>query len=127
WAEVLILSVRPQEISETISELKSSLRKDQLIISVCAGIKISRLRSELGKVGQCLRVMPNIASAVGAASIAICEEEGLSENRLKIAEDIFSQLGHVQRFEEKYFDLFTALCASGPAFAFLFAKSLAEA
>ena len=41
--DVLILSVKPQNMNEALQSIKGALKKDALLISIAAGVKTSRL------------------------------------------------------------------------------------
>ena len=59
WAEVIILAVKPQVMDGVLDELKDRLPERTLIISITAGIPLSRIAARLGGVRKLVRVMPN--------------------------------------------------------------------
>src|SRR5262245_39964997 len=47
-ARVLIVAVKPDHVSELLAEIKSAFTKDHLLISIAAGVPLSRFETALG-------------------------------------------------------------------------------
>ena len=62
--DIIILSVKPQIMGHVLHSLKSKVKKEQLILSIAAGIKTDVIRSILGH-DRIVRVMPNTPAQVG--------------------------------------------------------------
>jgi pyrroline-5-carboxylate reductase len=56
----------------------------------------------------------------------LCSGEHSTDQHLRQAESIFSQVGRTLILEEKYMDAVTGLSASGPAFIYVVIESMAE-
>jgi pyrroline-5-carboxylate reductase len=66
--ECLVLSTRPDNCLDALSELK--LKPDQILVSVVAGVGINMLRNVVGSDKQIVRAMPvNCAEAVASPTI----------------------------------------------------------
>src|SRR5258706_12342846 len=61
---VVILAIKPQIAKAVLEEIKDAV-KDQLIISIMAGITIDTIQQTLGKKIAVVRVMPNLTAKVG--------------------------------------------------------------
>jgi pyrroline-5-carboxylate reductase len=122
---VLLLAVKPQKAEEAIRSLPV-LRRDVLVISIAAGIPLSRLERWLG-TGRVLRVMPNTPLLVGqGASVFTCgSSAGAAE--AEVCRRIFGSLGLVREVPEGWINAVTALSGSGPAYVFEVVQALAEA
>src|SRR3989339_371126 len=70
-SDIVFLSVKPQVIDVVLDDIKNEI-KDQLIISIAAGVKLKRIESKL-KGKKIVRVMPNTPCLVGemAAGFAV--------------------------------------------------------
>lgn len=123
-SRVVILAVKPQDLSVLAGEIKPFLQKGQVVISILAGTPISKLKRFLGTKVSYVRAMPNLAATVGEALTVLTSPKG---SALSIAELIFSACGVVVRLQESYFDLVTAICGSGPAYFFLLMELLSKA
>ncbi len=118
-AEIIILCVKPDKISEVLKEIKSP----KTIISIAAGISISALRESSVPGSKIVRVMPNLPLTVGEGCIAYFGEKEL----YPVVMEIFRNSGIVIELgSEKNIDAITGLSGSGPAFVFTFIHSLAE-
>ena len=71
--------------------------------------------------------MPNTPALVGAGQFALClDDPGLGEERKGFIHALFARLGRTYVLEEKYFDAFTGLAGSGPAYVLYFMEALIE-
>ena len=122
--QVVLLAVKPQDLSATAEELKGVFKKSHLLISILAGTPIAKIKQALGASLETVRAMPNLGAKVGEAVTALT---GSDVEALGLAEKIFSGCGKTLRLEEKYFDLVTAVSGSGPAYFFFLMELLAEA
>ena len=64
-ANVIVLAVKPQSMPVVLADLKGRVRKDQLVISIAAGITISSICDELGEDLAVIRSMPNTPALIG--------------------------------------------------------------
>jgi len=124
-ADIIVLAVKPQQMSVILKELK--VRSSQLVISIAAGVKTSRIEHELGGEPRVVRTMPNTPALVGAGAAAVCKGRFATEDDLATAETILKAVGIVVRVEEKDLDAVTALSGSGPAYIFYMAEAMIAA
>lgn len=135
-ALAILLAVKPQTIDEVMTELSGALAKlpaksaskGKLFISIAAGVTLARLTSGLGKRARVIRVMPNAPAMVGHGMAAMVRARSASAADETFALKIFRAVGDaVALKDEKHLDAVTALSGSGPAYVYLFAKSMADA
>jgi pyrroline-5-carboxylate reductase len=125
--DIVVLAVKPQNIDDVFSELKDSLKPNQLILSIVAGIKIATICQKLGH-RRVVRVMPNTPAQVGLGMSGWTSTGEVTEEQTEWTQSILGAMGREIYFnDEKYLDMVTAVSASGPAYFFLFAECLAEA
>ena len=125
-ADVVVLSVKPQRLSDVMKELKS-IRKDALILSIVAGAPITKISSAL-KHTAVVRSMPNTPGQIGEGITVWTASEGTSEAQQEMARQILGALGEEVFVEdESYMDMATALSGTGPAYVFLFTEALIDA
>ena len=125
--DIVVLSVKPQNLPEVLEELDGSLRQDQAVLSIVAGCTISTIAEGLGHPSV-IRVMPNTPAQIGEGmSLWTCSPQVDGDKR-ELARSILSTIGEeIYVSDEKYLDMATALSASGPAYVFLFIESLIDA
>ena len=125
--DIVVLSVKPQNLPEVAAQLDGSLRPEQAILSIVAGAKMSTIIEGLGHPSV-IRVMPNTPAQIGEGmSLWTCSSQ-VDSDRRQLAQSILKTMGEeIYVSDEKYLDMATALSASGPAYVFLFIESLIDA
>ncbi|MBF0124592.1 MAG: pyrroline-5-carboxylate reductase [Magnetococcales bacterium] len=126
-SDLVILAVKPALVASVLKEIAPYLAKETVLISIAAGVTLSRL-VELSPVGQpVVRVMPNTPSLIGAGISALCPVAGISAAALAQAKAVMAAVGEVIILpNEAMMDGVTALSASGPAYVFLIAEALSD-
>jgi len=125
--EVVILAIKPQNLSEVMAELRGKFKPSQLVLSIIAGARVNTLREGLGhKV--IIRVMPNTPAQIGQGISVWTATSEVSEEQKRRAQVILGAMGkEVFVTDEGYIDMATAISGSGPAYVFLFVESLVSA
>jgi pyrroline-5-carboxylate reductase len=122
-AQAVVLSIKPQKMTEALESIKDSVGEEKLVISIAAGIKIDNITAVLGDIA-IIRVMPNTPALIGEGAGAIFANEKakpMLENTL----EIFSAVGKAVVVEdEDLIDAVTALSGSGPAYYFLLMEEM---
>jgi len=121
-ADVVILAVKPQQVSEALAAIKESFSADQLLISICAGLPTSALESWVP--ARVVRVMPNLPALVRRGVSAICGGERATAADLDVTEALFLATGTVVRLSENQMNEVTALSGSGPGYVFAFIEAM---
>ncbi len=121
----VVLGVKPNLVSAVLAEIRSELA-EKLLISVAAGVPLSRLASVLEREAQIIRAMPNAPAQVQAGATVLAPAKGVDEKHLKQALKIFDSVGKTWVLEEHHLDAVTGLSGSGPAFAFMMMEALAD-
>jgi pyrroline-5-carboxylate reductase len=125
-ADVVVLSVKPQRLSDVMSGLKS-VKKDALVLSIIAGATIEKIGKGLNH-NAIVRSMPNTPGQIGEGITVWTASEETSEAQQDMARQILGALGdEVYVEDESYMDMATALSGSGPAYVFLFTEALIDA
>lgn len=125
--EIIILAVKPQQIKELLGEIGDSVKKEQLVISIAAGIPIRFIEKLFDERVPVIRVMPNTPALVGEGASAITPGRYANKKHLELAKKIFSAVGYTVQLPEKLMNAVTALSGSGPAYIFYLAEILNEA
>jgi pyrroline-5-carboxylate reductase len=125
-ADLVMLCVKPQQVTEALREIRRSLPKNGLVISVAASVTTALIERELDHGHRVIRVMPNTPCLIRQGMTAICRGKHATQEDLKIAQAIFSAMGRTVVVDEKHMDAITGLSASGPAYVFMIIESLAE-
>jgi len=127
WADVILLSVKPQIMAHVLGDIKPAMKDSRLVISVAAGITTSYIEKMLGGKVPVIRAMPNIAAVVRESATAICTGKYANEDHLNIARHIFESVGIVVDVEEDLMDAVTGLSGTGPMYVFQILEGLSDA
>ena len=126
-SNIIFFAVKPNMYKFVMEEVKEYIDKDDIIISIAAGISIKNIEDFLSKDNKIIRTMPNTPALVGEGMTAICPNHMIEKEELEICERIFKTFGKYEFIEEKDFDAFIALCGSSPAYVFMFIEAMADA
>ena len=122
--EFLLLAVKPQNFITVAEELKQV--NLPTVISIMAGKTKRTILASLGKQTKVARVMPNLPCSVGAGMAGI-DSSMLSPNEREFVHGLFSSVGKAEEMNEELLDVVTGISGSGPAYVYLFLKSLVNA
>ncbi|MDI3279898.1 MAG: pyrroline-5-carboxylate reductase [Bacillota bacterium] len=126
WAETVLLALKPQVIREVWPQWGPSLRPQQTVISIAAGISTAYLEEHLPAGTPVVRVMPNSPALVGQGAAAVSPGRSAGEEHVQRALSIFTALGRAITLPEGLLDAVTGLSGSGPAYVYLAIEALAE-
>jgi pyrroline-5-carboxylate reductase len=125
-ADVVVLSVKPQRLSEVMKGLKG-IRADALVLSIIAGASMKKIGMGL-KHKAVVRSMPNTPGQIGEGITVWTSSKEVTEEQRQMTRSILGALGdEVFVEDESYLDMATALSGSGPAYVFLFTEALIDA
>lgn len=125
-ADVVVLSVKPQRLSEVMKGLYK-IRPDALVLSIVAGASIQKISRTL-KHQAVVRSMPNTPGQIGEGITVWTASARTSKEQREMAQQILGALGEEVFVEdESYLDMATALSGTGPAYIFLFTEALIDA
>ncbi len=124
--DILVLSVKPQNMTDALQSIKETIKTDTLIISIAAGIKVANITAVLGDMA-IVRVMPNTPALIGEGASALFANEK-AKKMLQKAMAIFSAVGKAVVVDnEGLIDAVTAVSGSGPAYYFLLMEEMIKA
>ncbi len=126
-ADVVLLAVKPQQITEALASFRPAMSSQKLLISIAAGVPTTRIERELGNTTRVVRVMPNTPAQVRTGATALCKGRHATDEDLATAEAILGAVGITVRTEESFLDAVTALSGTGPAYIFLAAEAMMRA
>jgi pyrroline-5-carboxylate reductase len=125
-ADVVIISVKPQDIKLVLQEISDVVCDKKIIISIAAGITRSFI-NKIIKNGHIVRVMPNLGSLSNQSATALSFSRAESGKVKKIAKGIFKNIGLVHEVRDEDMNVVTALSGSGPAYMAYIHRALTEA
>lgn len=124
--DAILLGFKPHMLGAIAPSLQEVAGAETTILSILAGVELETLRGRFPAARAVVRVMPNLACAIGRSPIALAEE-GLEQTERDALFAFHRPLGTPAWISEDRFDLVTALAGSGPAFVYRFIEALAAA
>ena len=124
--DLIIIATKPNIYEEIFNGLKNNLINNDktLIVSILAGIRISKIEEIVGSI-PIIRAMPNIAASVLEGMTALIGNKKITHEDILNADLIFELIGEKMWLKnEAQMDSFTAISGSGPAYFFFFTECL---
>lgn len=123
--DVVLLGFKPQQLPDAAATVRPFVGPNTLLLSILAGVDLATLRSAFPDARAIVRVMPNLAAALGKSPIALVGEA--DEAATAQVDALMAPLGQAEWLSaEDQMDLVTALAGSGPAFVYRVIDALAQ-
>jgi len=125
-SDVIVLAVKPQQFRDAVASL-APLLKNNLIISVAAGIRLQDMQRWMG-TARLVRAMPNTPALAGMGMTGLAAAAGLSDGDRAVATSVAEAVGQCVWVEDdSQIDAVTAISGSGPAYVFYFIEAMERA
>jgi pyrroline-5-carboxylate reductase len=124
--DVILLGVKPQLLAEVALQVEPLAGTGTVLLSILAVVELAVLEKHFPRASGLVRIMPNLAAALGKSPMAVAER-GLDEAGRDALFALLEPLGTPEWIGENEFDLVTALAGSGPAFVYRFIDALSVA
>jgi len=125
--DIIVLSIKPQAVENVFEDIKHCLKPDVLILSIVAGVPITKISEGLCRK-RIVRSMPNTPAQIGKGITVWTASNAVTESQKEIARIILGALGDEIYFDEEYYlDMATALSGTGPAYVFMFMEAMVDA
>lgn len=129
-ADLLVIAVKPLDVEGVLTELaKTELSgdRDQVLVSLAAGVPTARLEAKLPAGFPVARVMPNTPMLVGQGMSVVSAGRYATAEQLELVTEMLGAVGEVAVVPEAQMDAVTAVSGSGPAYFFLVVEAMVEA
>ena len=122
--DMVLLGIKPQLLGAVAPALASIMATDTVLLSILAGAELASLAGHFPINGGIVRVMPNLAAAIGKSPIGLYGERLTDPVRAAVT-TLMNPLGTPEWLaREADLDAVTALAGSGPAFVYRFIEAL---
>lgn len=123
--DAVVLGVKPQKLAEVTAQVEPFAGPETVLVSMLAAIDLDSLARRFANAVAIVRLMPNLAVAIGQSPSALVGR-GLTSQQRECVTDLAARLGSAEWLaDETQFDLITALTGSGPGFVYRFIAALA--
>ena len=114
------------DVIRFVDSIAGHVKKEGLVITLAAGVRTAFVERILKGRGRVVRIMPNLACAVGEGASAFALGKTATEHDALVVEEMFGSLGRVTIVDEPMLDAVTGLSGSGPGFIAALANSMIE-
>lgn len=126
-ADIIFLAIKPQVAPTVFEDIKSLVNKDQLFVSVMAGMTIETIQQGLG-IDKVVRCMPNLPASIQLGMTTYVASDNVTKGEANLIGDILKSTG--KAFEvanEDMIDNTTGISGSGTAYIFYYMNAMADA
>jgi len=121
-SEIIILAVKPYQVSEVINSFKNELSPKHILVSVVTGVLMKDLAAAIEKKLPVFRAMPNTAIAI-QQSMTCLSYTNAAATQTSFVTKLFAALGKVAVINENLMDAATVLGACGTAYAMRYIRA----
>lgn len=121
-SELVILAVKPYQVSDVLNEIKKELSAKHILVSVVTGVLIADIEGTIQKKIPVFRAMPNTAISI-QESMTCLSYTNAATAQIEFVQKVFSNLGKVVVIDEKLMEAATVLGACGIAYAMRFIRA----
>lgn len=126
-SDCIVLAVKPQQLREVAQQLAPLLSKQQLLISIAAGVRATDIARWSGSQN-IVRAMPNTPALIQSGMAGLYALHGVNAVQREQAQSILGAVGDVLWLDdEAMLDAVTAISGSGPAYVFYLIEALQQA
>lgn len=125
-ADFILLAMKPKDVEAALTDIKSSLSGNAVILSVVAGVSIETIQRHVGNL-PVARAMPNTSAQVGKSATGVAWSKYVTLEKQHELRNLLSSIGNVTVVDEPQLDAVTAVAGSGPAYIYYFAEAMTEA
>lgn len=114
--DLVFISVHPPVISSLLSEIKSGLKPESIIVSLAPKITIQNIISHLDGFNRIARMNPSAPSIVNAGFNPVCFSDAIGESERSDLLHLFSALGDTPKVTEEKIEAYAVFTAMGPTY-----------
>jgi pyrroline-5-carboxylate reductase len=114
--DIVVLSLHPPVIMETLEVLKNDVRSDAIVISLAPKISIEKISSRLGQVKKIARLIPNATSYINDGFNPLCFSPGFDSWEKDSVLSLLKNLGHTFEVAEEKLESYAIVSAMLPTY-----------
>ena len=121
--DVILISVKPQDLASSLQGVSAS---GKLVLSIAAGVEISRLENIL-KGTKIARIMPNTCASIKKCCSTVAFSNAVGDEDKKTVFAVLDTLGGYVEVKESEINEYLAVSGSFTAYTYLYLKKFASA
>lgn len=126
--DIFIICTKPRYVTGVLDDIANAgkMKSSALLISIAAGLPISKMQEHLVQKVGLIRAMPNTPCKINSGITVIAKAQQTTNSQMEMAKTIFESVGLCIQLDESHMDAVTAVSGSGPAYIFLMMEALAD-
>lgn len=126
YADLVILGVKPYNVTPILNEIKPALEPSkQIIISLATGVTLEEMYQVLEPDTVAFRAMPNIAADIQESITCICSKNAVPQ-QIETIQELFDSIGFTIPIDESLMEAATVLGACGIAYVLRFMRAMIQ-
>lgn len=127
-SETIFIATKPNQVLDVLAEISPYIDSTKLVVSIAAGVTVSKLENALPSGTRVIRVMPNTPALVGEGMSGMVGGSFAGKEDLDYIYELLSTIGKcIIADNEAQMDIVTAISGSGPAFYYKVINEIARA
>ncbi|MCQ2740162.1 MAG: pyrroline-5-carboxylate reductase [bacterium] len=127
-SDLIFIATKPNQVMDVLEEIAPYVSPQKLIVSIAAGVTLTKLAKNLPDNSKIIRVMPNTPALVGEGMSGMVAGKFATDNDINYVKNLLSTIGKCILVDnEDQIDLVTAISGSGPAFFYKVINDIARA
>jgi pyrroline-5-carboxylate reductase len=114
--EIVFLALHPPVIGDFLNQIKSSLKKESILISLAPKFTIQKIEEALCGFNRIIRMNPNAPSIINEGFNPVTFSNSFSKSEKNEIIKFFSLLGSSPEVEENKIEAFAVITAMGPTY-----------
>ena len=123
----VVLAIKPQVYDLVLNEIKGTVTKDHVVISIAPGIETDEVIGKLGEGIRVCRAMPNTPALVNEGMAGLCfGKNPMTDEEKNTVISFFGSFGKCEVVDEKLLNAVVCASGSSPAYVYMFIEALAD-
>jgi pyrroline-5-carboxylate reductase len=114
--DYIFLALHPPAMAEVLSQIKSSVKKHAVIVSLAPKVKIQTIATRLDGFQRIARMIPNAPSIIGKGYNPMVFSSGLSAEEQRTLRTLLATLGKCPEVPEQTLEAYAIVAAMGPTY-----------
>jgi pyrroline-5-carboxylate reductase len=115
-ADVLFLSVHPPVMPQVLQEIKNTIRKNAVVVSLAPVVTSAAISEGLGGFNRIMRMIPNAPSVMGKGYNPVAFAEGLTVEDRDALKQLLGVWGESPEVDEPKLEAYAIIAAMGPTY-----------
>ena len=124
-ADFVFLGVKPYAVRDVLREIAPTLKKEQVIVSMAAGVESGAMR-DIVPDNSIVRILPNTPCAIGRGLVLIAPCGSVKQAKIDELAELLAPCGRVDFTDEAHADAGMTVGGATPAFTYQFIEALAD-